>query len=277
MKTNKEIVTEIIEDLESTVRINWPTDKRVKVTRAKLIECWSVIREEPDWEFYGYKVISSTTRAYRAIFKNMDQASSIRWKTHILELGGHRYCSKCEELKSIESFNKDSSRGSGIKYSCKSCEANYYLDNKEHIDERNKKWSQNNLDKVSSYQKTYRKDNKEKIIIESKLYRKNNKKKEAYRHKIYRQNNPDKINANVAKYRAAKLNRTPSWLTEKEEQLIKDLYSKAKDLEKIYGINYHVDHIIPLQGKLVSGLHIPSNLQIITAKDNLSKGNTYII
>ncbi len=49
----------------------------------------------------------------------------------------------------------------------------------------------------------------------------------------------------------------------------------AKVLEKLTGEKYHVDHVIPLQGKNVSGLHIPANLQILTATANMKKGNKY--
>lgn len=79
-------------------------------------------------------------------------------------------------------------------------------------------------------------------------------------------------NAKCAKRRSGKMQRTPSWC---DTQAIKDLYLEAKKLEMITGDSYHVDHIIPLQGKLVSGLHIPANLQIITAKENFKKSNTF--
>jgi len=78
------------------------------------------------------------------------------------------------------------------------------------------------------------------------------------------------INAIAAKRRAALLNRTPLWAN---ESYVDDFY-RAADLSR-GGVQFHVDHIIPLQGKCVSGFHVKSNLQILPAHINTSKGNRY--
>jgi hypothetical protein len=83
------------------------------------------------------------------------------------------------------------------------------------------------------------------------------------------------LRAKKARRRCAQLNRTPKWLTTQDKKAIKDIYDEAVAKTIATGILYHVDHIIPLQGKLVSGLHVPSNLQVITAKDNLKKLASY--
>lgn len=75
--------------------------------------------------------------------------------------------------------------------------------------------------------------------------------------------------------RANKENRTPKWLSFEQKLDIECFYYKAMRYEEETGIKYHVDHIIPLNGKLVSGLHVPWNLQVIPAKDNLRKGNKF--
>ena len=93
----------------------------------------------------------------------------------------------------------------------------------------------------------------------------------SYRKK-WRDNNKGMTNANTAKRKASKLQQTPSW-SETEE--IAELYSWAAHLQKVTGIQMHVDHIVPLQGKHVSGLHCVDNLKVITAKENLAKGNRH--
>lgn len=78
------------------------------------------------------------------------------------------------------------------------------------------------------------------------------------------------------KRRARKINATLS-LSSEHLQQIQDFYWLAKDLSTVTGEVYHVDHIVPLQGKNVCGLHVPWNLQVLPADINLSKGNRYDI
>jgi hypothetical protein len=69
----------------------------------------------------------------------------------------------------------------------------------------------------------------------------------------------------ATKHMVAKRNQMPSWA---DEQKIKDIYANRPS-------GYHVDHILPLQGKLVCGLHVENNLQYLTSKENFSKHNKY--
>ena len=85
--------------------------------------------------------------------------------------------------------------------------------------------------------------------------------------------NKDRKAALQAKRRAAQLQRTPAWLTAEDHRLMADYYQMAKELEVIFPWKQHVDHIVPLQGKLVSGLHTPLNLQILSEAANLQKSN----
>lgn len=60
---------------------------------------------------------------------------------------------------------------------------------------------------------------------------------------------------------------TPSWA---DTLKINDIYNNCPE-------GYHVDHIIPLNGKLVSGLHVENNLQYLLAEDNIRKSNKFSI
>ena len=74
---------------------------------------------------------------------------------------------------------------------------------------------------------------------------------------------------------AAKLKRTPIWLTKDDIWLISEAYDLASTRTKMFGFSWHVDHIVPLQAKTVSGLHVPWNLQVIPGRDNIAKNNAF--
>ena len=93
MQTNKEIITEIIEDLENTVGLNWLKAKNAKINKDKLIECWSEYRKEPDYNFYTYAQYEGMCRAYKQIFKNIVKKNNQPWKLYILNIYKYNYCS----------------------------------------------------------------------------------------------------------------------------------------------------------------------------------------
>ena len=95
--------------------------------------------------------------------------------------------------------------------------------------------------------------------------------------KVWKVTNRLLVNAAYKKRYAAKKHRTPSWLTADDSWMMEQAYELAQLRNKATGLEWHVDHIIPLQGAEVSGLHVPSNLQVILATENLAKGAKWAI
>lgn len=102
-------------------------------------------------------------------------------------------------------------------------------------------------------------------------FRDHEKHKEAKR--LHMRENKDYYNVLRNHRKRGKTERTPNWLTDEMRREILNVYSEAQRLTKLTGIEFHVDHVIPLHGTIVSGLHVPWNLQILTREENISKGN----
>lgn len=168
-----------------------------------------------------------------------------------------KQCSKCLTLKDIAEFNKAKKYKGGIYSRCRDCCKLYYQENKE-------------IAKAQRKVRYYK--NQDRAKKESRNWYHSNKERAAESRKKWLENNRGKANAIKKKYKLAKLSAMPSWLTELDELIINEYYERAAKMSNDL-IKFHVDHIVPLQGTNVSGLHVPWNLQVLEASKNISKSN----
>lgn len=145
-------------------------------------------------------------------------------------------CGKCREFKSADCFRKDSGTRSGVNGHCKSCQD---------------AWRSENSELLCALSQQWRKINPERVKKVAAAYRKNNLHRQA---------------ANEARRRAAKLRATPAWA---DLEKIRTIYEDAQKQ------GMEVDHVVPLRGRTVCGLHVENNLQLLTKKENGSKNNRF--
>jgi hypothetical protein len=170
-------------------------------------------------------------------------------------------CSKCKLIKQLSEFSPDKRTATGCQSRCKVCMAEHrrikHLENPEHYRKL----------VAESVKRNYQKK-----LASNQQYRQNNSEKVKFWKQKDREINRVRVLSDGAFRRAKKLQRTPQWAN---KQHIQEYYETAQGLSMMTGEWYHVDHIVPLLGKNVCGLHVEHNLQIITAKENLKKGNVY--
>ena len=142
--------------------------------------------------------------------------------------------------------------------------------------EDTRKWYKENKESVLSKQKQYGINNSCVRNAKRKQRYQENKQHELKINEKWRKANKALVTFHSVKYRTTKKHRTPLWLTSQQLNQIATEYELAAWCTKVTGIKYHVDHIVPLQGKTVSGLHVPWNLQVIPASDNQKKSNRFI-
>lgn len=158
-------------------------------------------------------------------------------------------CKDCNREKNLSDFYKAKTSKDGHHSYCKICH------------------------NIRSKDKYYEKYDENRARL-SKYYEDNHEKEKAARREHYQKNKSTYL-FNFYKREERLKEATPNWLTHLMLSEIKQLYKQRQELSELTGIEYHVDHIVPLQGENVCGLHVPWNLQVITAEENLKKSNKY--
>lgn len=159
-------------------------------------------------------------------------------------------CTKCCATKPVAEYHKDKTHADGLRSFCKECVSVYmkrnYVENREQIIAKTYAWIEQNRDRHNA---------------------KSNK---------WARLNPGKVNARTARRYASKTQATPKWLSESQLLGIKCRYQVAAMLNKEGLAKWEVDHIVPLRGKEVCGLHVPWNLRVVQQTENRRKSNLFL-
>jgi phage terminase large subunit-like protein len=181
-------------------------------------------------------------------------------------------CTKCKEVKPKGEFYKNKSTKDGLQGACKACYSAYHEANRPAILEKQKAYHEANPEKEAKRKKAYNEANRPAMLEQQSAYWKANKARITIRHREYCRAHKGQMCARTRKRKASKLNATPSWF---EKDAVLAVYTESATRSKTEGVLYHVDHIVPLQSKLVCGLHCLANLQILTSAENIRKGNRH--
>ena len=214
-------------------------------------------------------------------------------------------CSVCRTEKSLSAFGKHTRRKDGLRGECKECirvysasraseKSVYKLANAEQIAKKTREWKDKNREHVYQYEKNWRTENSEKFAAMSRKHGRRYRlrhherllKKERQvrllrrdvlreRRRLYDKRFPEKSRAKCVKRRVLKRNGTLPSLTPDDHSEIERCYRQARMLRDLFELDVHVDHIIPLAGGTVCGLHVPWNLRIVPASVNIQKKNTW--
>ena len=193
-----------------------------------------------------------------------------------------KQCRICLQNKDYAGFYTRESSVDGYRSECKKCrveksKARYRKDldaSRAWHREHHRKKVEVNPNWHAEY---YAKNKEVRLAYDAEYYRSKNREKRIRQVNEWVASNKGRANANKKAYKVAKINACPPWLNEEHHWMIQEAYSLAQVRSEMLGFTWHVDHIVPLRGKKVSGLHVPWNLQVIPGSDNMSKSNKFVM
>lgn len=156
---------------------------------------------------------------------------------------------------------------------CKQCRHLAYMNTRAYVAEASRRHYLANKERHDQLSLTYYYANKSARAAKMAAWYKKNQKVVALNTLAYRHAHPGFVATQRAKRRSREIQATPAWA---DLDAIAAIYRQAADLTKSTGISHHVDHIIPLQGRHVCGLHVEGNLQILPWHHNIAKSNKFV-
>ena len=130
-------------------------------------------------------------------------------------------------------------------------------------------------DALKAKKRVYYQANKERIAAKAKQTYAADSSKAKLRSAKWKSENKAQWNAKCMERYTQKIKARPAWLSEDDLWLIAEAYDISNHRTKVFGFEWNVDHIVPLRGKTVCGLHVPWNLQVVPASYNCSKRNDW--
>ena len=157
-----------------------------------------------------------------------------------------KLCPECRQTKSLDQFHKSASHKSNASPRCIPCSIKV-----------SSEWYKENKDRKRSYDANHRARRRAECRAASKKFRQHRK---------------DRKNADTSVRRDRVKQSTPLWAN---KFFMRQAYELAALRTKMFGFDWEVDHIVPLRGRYVSGLHVETNLQVIPKVINAAKTNHY--
>lgn len=186
-------------------------------------------------------------------------------------------CTKCGCTKPRESYAKSRIHKDGVRPNCKSCDAEYYAKNREEKLESVRQYRASKKSEINAARRLKHQPklaHKQMSVLANhdshvRVFRKRQCKIRCNDHRL--RNKPYYAEA-ASKRRAVARQAEPLWA---DAALIKLLYTTRQYMTEQTGFDWHVDHIVPLQGSNVCGLHVHNNLRVVPATVNLQKSNKF--